>query len=273
MTPEPALEAYAYCCGNPDSLTGNELVLCDQCDKGFHQLCNTPVISTQDLLRDKWYCTACTALRVATFVNLEQMTLPVNLSPENKQDYLATLTPHALVNLILEVESKFGPATTGLPIWPKGLAEEMEKKTLAEIERRRIELLEVEAVEAEYLRGLAAEEERGKAAATLTDLMGMGTNSVVSPVMPASLIAPGGHYQPQPTLPIPVVYQPNPVGTYNQFASGNFNAGGNNLNVGAGASGNGGGVEYGLEFPTADTEALTASELDNLLNGMDQESL
>jgi len=49
---------WSHCeiCRGGDSLHGNLIVICDGCEKGYHELCHPLPI---DILREKWYCTNC----------------------------------------------------------------------------------------------------------------------------------------------------------------------------------------------------------------------
>lgn len=181
MTPpiEPVTlaDVFAACCGEGHSNQGDELVLCDGCDKGHHQLCHQPQVTTQDLARDKWFCSVCALKRreANPKIDLDLTVGGEGLSQGNKEDWLASLSSYTLIEYILNLESRFAPqlGLTSLPIWPLDLASQIEKKRIEEIERRRIEAIELAeliALEKRSLEVALAEEDRAKAAATLNDL-------------------------------------------------------------------------------------------------------
>lgn len=53
---------YAVCsvCGRDDATDENDLALCDRCDRGFHQDCHNPRVSSFGNHGDMWFCTRCT---------------------------------------------------------------------------------------------------------------------------------------------------------------------------------------------------------------------
>lgn len=180
-------DIYAECCGNGDSTEDNALVLCDGCDKGYHQLC-APGISPEELVREKWFCATCVAQKNRDFPPIDLATTrdAQGLSRYDKEDYLNSLPVTTLASLILSIEESYAPklSLTSLPIWPEGLVAQLDAKKAEDIEARRIafeqseemdrlEAIENERIEAENLELIRLEEmdaERGKAAATLTSL-------------------------------------------------------------------------------------------------------
>ena len=50
-------------CGSGDDSGGNEIVLCDGCDGGWHLACAEPKLAA--VPRGKWYCDGCKQKRLA----------------------------------------------------------------------------------------------------------------------------------------------------------------------------------------------------------------
>ncbi|KAJ1652476.1 PHD finger protein 19 [Dispira simplex] len=46
-------------CMSGDDSPDNQIVLCDACDEGVHQLCQVPPVTEKHLAYDPWYCTRC----------------------------------------------------------------------------------------------------------------------------------------------------------------------------------------------------------------------
>jgi len=111
---QPAREdgGCVICCQNHDG-TGNQIVLCDNCDRGFHQLCYTPHIDNKyaEITEMEWVCYACSMpLSTTSSQGLsalaEDMTLSGEEVPQDvKENYLKSLSKANLVNLITLIES------------------------------------------------------------------------------------------------------------------------------------------------------------------------
>lgn len=59
LCPE-ANEAVCCVCGKDEATDANDLALCDRCDRGFHQLCHTPVVHFFGKADEQWFCAPCT---------------------------------------------------------------------------------------------------------------------------------------------------------------------------------------------------------------------
>lgn len=195
-------------------------MLCDGCDKGHHQLCHQPQVTTQDLARDKWFCSVCALKRreANPKIDLDLTVGGEGLSQGNKEDWLASLSSYTLIEYILNLESRFAPqlGLTSLPIWPLDLASTIEKKRIEEIERRRIEAIELAeliALEKRSLEVALAEEDRAKAAATLNDLA-------------RNLATPGGGVTTVPGVGVTGFEDPFTQGLFNSVGNGGGAGGG-----------------------------------------------
>lgn len=54
-------DILCYCCGSGRSERPNEIVICDVCNRGWHQKCHKPKI-TEDIIEDEdtpWHCRLC----------------------------------------------------------------------------------------------------------------------------------------------------------------------------------------------------------------------
>eukprot|EP00930_Biecheleria_cincta_P027738 TRINITY_DN19424_c0_g1_i1.p1 TRINITY_DN19424_c0_g1~~TRINITY_DN19424_c0_g1_i1.p1 ORF type:complete len:454 (+),score=79.89 TRINITY_DN19424_c0_g1_i1:41-1363(+) len=55
-----ALQAACCVCGGCDAAEDNDLALCDGCDRGYHQNCHKPRVSSFGGSDDQWFCAFCT---------------------------------------------------------------------------------------------------------------------------------------------------------------------------------------------------------------------
>ncbi|KAJ2783864.1 hypothetical protein H4R18_001472 [Coemansia javaensis] len=58
---DPDDDIYCRVCGYLDSQSYDQIVICDGCELGVHQMCHEPVVTEDDLVRDTWHCAACRA--------------------------------------------------------------------------------------------------------------------------------------------------------------------------------------------------------------------
>lgn len=91
----------------------NQIVLCDNCDRGFHQLCYMPAIESrfaeiQDL---EWLCLSCTLpLSATSSQGLSALTEDMSLTgqqvaQEVKDTYLKSMSKANLLKLISRIET------------------------------------------------------------------------------------------------------------------------------------------------------------------------
>ena len=100
-------------CQGVDDNPANQIVLCDHCDRGFHQLCYSPVIDNTyvEIKEQEFICHACSvplsttsSQGLSTFT--EDMSLTgQQLSPEVKESYLRNMSRAGLVQLITRIEA------------------------------------------------------------------------------------------------------------------------------------------------------------------------
>ena len=183
-------DIFAECCRQGHSTETNALVLCDGCDKGYHQQC-PPGITDEELAREKWFCKACQDQKLKDFppIDLSTTVNDEGLTRYDKEDYLNSLPIITLANLVISMEEKYAArlGESSLEIWPTGLVAVLAQKKLDDIEKRRIafessaELDRLEKEEELELQRLEMEEERGKAAATLNDLANNNTPAATTP--------------------------------------------------------------------------------------------
>ena len=91
----------------------NLIVLCDNCDRGFHQLCYSPPIDNKyvEIPDLEWTCYLCgQPLSSASSHGLSELTEDMSLTgqqvPQNvKESYLRSLSKSNLVKLISRIES------------------------------------------------------------------------------------------------------------------------------------------------------------------------
>jgi hypothetical protein len=104
----------------------NQIVLCDHCDRGFHQLCYSPTIDSKfaEVLDKEWLCHACTMpLSTTSSQGLSAMTEDMSLtglqvSQEVKENYLRSMTKSNLVKLISRIET----AAPNIKLYPSRLS-------------------------------------------------------------------------------------------------------------------------------------------------------
>ncbi|BGO96028.1 hypothetical protein NBRC10512v2_007737 [Rhodotorula toruloides] len=141
------LDANLMCqvCNQGHSPPENRLVICEACNRGWHQLCSVPTIehSVVDSTLP-WFCNSCDAKVSATKTPIdvsvgegwttgrgEEKGEGREAERENeydeaiKKEWLETMPLHQLVGYVLSVEKKFAPlvdaSSTSLPIWPANL--------------------------------------------------------------------------------------------------------------------------------------------------------
>ncbi|KAF9901686.1 iso-1-cytochrome c [Linnemannia zychae] len=106
-------EGCVICCQNTDG-PGNLIVLCDTCDRGFHQQCYQPNIDNKyiEIAELEWVCYACSLpLSTTSSQGLSAMAEDMSLSGEEvpqdvKENYLKSLSKANLVKLITRIESR-----------------------------------------------------------------------------------------------------------------------------------------------------------------------
>ncbi|KAG0294984.1 Integrator complex subunit 12 [Linnemannia gamsii] len=124
---QPAREdgGCVMCCQNNDG-PGNQIVLCDTCDRGFHQQCYRPHIDNKyiEITELEWVCYAC-SLPLSTTSSqgisamAEDMTLSgEEVSQEVKESYLKSLSKANLVKLITRIES----SSPSIKLYPSHLS-------------------------------------------------------------------------------------------------------------------------------------------------------
>ncbi|KAI9482045.1 hypothetical protein LPJ78_001356 [Coemansia sp. RSA 989] len=56
---DPDDEIFCRLCGYGESYSYNQIVLCDGCDAGVHQMCHDPVVMEEELVSSQWFCSTC----------------------------------------------------------------------------------------------------------------------------------------------------------------------------------------------------------------------
>ncbi|KAJ2448186.1 hypothetical protein EV183_005559 [Coemansia sp. RSA 2336] len=56
---DPDDEIFCQLCGYGESFSYNQIILCDGCDVGVHQMCHDPVVMEEELVSDQWFCSMC----------------------------------------------------------------------------------------------------------------------------------------------------------------------------------------------------------------------
>ena len=113
------------CCQNTDG-PGNQIVLCDMCDRGFHQQCYRPHIDNKyiEIAELEWVCYACSLpLSTTSSQGLSAMAEDMTLSGEEvsqevKENYLKSLSKANLVKLITRIES----SSPSIKLYPSRLS-------------------------------------------------------------------------------------------------------------------------------------------------------
>ncbi|KAJ2392278.1 mitochondrial transcription factor 2 [Coemansia sp. RSA 2559] len=57
---DPDDEIFCRLCHDLESWGYNQIIICDGCELGVHQMCHGPIVTESDLTLDKWYCSNCT---------------------------------------------------------------------------------------------------------------------------------------------------------------------------------------------------------------------
>ncbi|PIA19216.1 hypothetical protein COEREDRAFT_5736 [Coemansia reversa NRRL 1564] len=64
---DPDDEIFCQLCGDLESWSYNQIVLCDACELGVHQMCHDPVVTENEVLQDEWFCSTCRKNNVSLF--------------------------------------------------------------------------------------------------------------------------------------------------------------------------------------------------------------
>ncbi|RUS23344.1 hypothetical protein BC937DRAFT_86979 [Endogone sp. FLAS-F59071] len=114
-------------CHRGHSPKNNRIVLCDNCDRPYHQQCHNPIV--EDLIVSlpdaKWYCAQCERGRKKKKVETEITGVGIGL--DQKKAYLLSLPKSSLVDLVLFAE-KYRP---DLKLYPAYLKADPEIATAA----------------------------------------------------------------------------------------------------------------------------------------------
>ncbi|KAF9170899.1 hypothetical protein BGX20_008363 [Mortierella sp. AD010] len=114
MQLQPAREdGGCVICLQANDSPDNQIVLCDSCDRGFHQRCYTPPIDNKfvEIASLEWTCYACSIpLNTAGSQGLSALTEDMSLTGEQvsqdvKESYLWSLPKSSLVKLITRIET------------------------------------------------------------------------------------------------------------------------------------------------------------------------
>ena len=85
---DPVLQGY-YCSVCSSGLDENMIVICDNCDRGFHTNCRSPPIDLEKNEGD-WFCTECQEsegkLTIETIMNDDEAEKIHHLSTQNAQE-------------------------------------------------------------------------------------------------------------------------------------------------------------------------------------------
>ncbi|KAJ2488078.1 mitochondrial transcription factor 2 [Coemansia sp. RSA 2320] len=57
---DPDDEIFCDICHLIDSWSYNQIVICDGCERGVHQICHAPIVTEDELTQDSWFCESCT---------------------------------------------------------------------------------------------------------------------------------------------------------------------------------------------------------------------
>ncbi|KAL1922933.1 uncharacterized protein VTP21DRAFT_9309 [Calcarisporiella thermophila] len=92
-------------CNRGHSPKGNRIVLCDDCDRPFHQLCHKPLIDDEVVNSElaAWSCSQCFVSK-GLKKPLETGLQGSKLTLEQRKKYLLSLSTYQLVDLILKAE-------------------------------------------------------------------------------------------------------------------------------------------------------------------------
>ncbi|KAG0038858.1 hypothetical protein BGZ82_010574 [Podila clonocystis] len=122
--PPPREDRGCVLCYMTSEALGNNIVLCDKCSRGFHQLCYSPTIDNRfvEVREPGWRCFACsplgTAVQEHTSVT-EDMSLTGDQVPKSvKESFLWAMRKADLVQFITRIESSY-PA---LKLYPSRLS-------------------------------------------------------------------------------------------------------------------------------------------------------
>ncbi|KAI9503918.1 hypothetical protein BX070DRAFT_251671 [Coemansia spiralis] len=56
---DPDDEIFCRICSGFESWSYNQIIICDGCEQGVHQMCHDPIVTEDDLTLDQWYCSNC----------------------------------------------------------------------------------------------------------------------------------------------------------------------------------------------------------------------
>ncbi|KAF9561036.1 hypothetical protein EC968_005920 [Mortierella alpina] len=113
--------------------SGNQIVLCDNCDRGFHQLCHSPAIGNEfaEIKELGWTCYFCRPLPVTSssqgvLSTTEDLSLTGEQVPRDVKDkYLQSLSRDSLLELITRIES----SSPSIKLYPMRLSSPTEPRS------------------------------------------------------------------------------------------------------------------------------------------------
>ncbi|KAJ2830200.1 mitochondrial transcription factor 2 [Coemansia sp. 'formosensis'] len=56
---DPDDEIFCDVCQDFESWSYNQIIICDGCERGVHQICHMPVVTEGELTQDQWFCESC----------------------------------------------------------------------------------------------------------------------------------------------------------------------------------------------------------------------
>ncbi|KAJ2059628.1 mitochondrial transcription factor 2 [Coemansia sp. S146] len=56
---DPDDEIFCDVCHIIDSWSYNQIIICDGCERGVHQICHAPIVTESELTQDQWFCQSC----------------------------------------------------------------------------------------------------------------------------------------------------------------------------------------------------------------------
>lgn len=131
---------FCTICHRGNSPQNNRIVLCDKCDRPFHQQCHMPPIEsiTLEIEGTTWFCNQCESERESRLVVKHELD-GRNIEKETKMAYLLSLPKSFLIDMIFSYERNY----PGLKMYPSNLrSERVRRDSLSGSPPRRADMID-----------------------------------------------------------------------------------------------------------------------------------
>ncbi|KAJ1820690.1 mitochondrial transcription factor 2 [Coemansia sp. RSA 2598] len=62
---DPDDDIYCDVCLDLNSFSYDQIIICDKCERGVHQMCHVPIVTEDEVTQDQWFCSKCRPKKAA----------------------------------------------------------------------------------------------------------------------------------------------------------------------------------------------------------------